>query len=172
MVRALGIVGFVLAAAAGAGCGNGGTDPGGGPTKPLPQVGFVTVDMSTGARAATVQIYGGLDDVPADLISAVTSKIRVATWLADGEVATTDVITIVPRAVLPDGVLRAAYAEIEKQLDANLDASVWYAISVAPQPATYSLPGDANAFAFDGGARGVRFSPAHAPVVASVISCA
>ena len=43
---------------------------------------------------------------------------------------------------------------------------------LAPQPATYSLPSEANAFAFDGGARGVRFSPAHAPVVASVMSCA
>src|SRR6185369_15804444 len=74
--------------------------------------------------------------------------------------------------VLPNGALRAAYAEIEKQLDANLDASVWYAISVAPDPATYTLPDASTAFAFDGGALGVRFSPAHAPVVASVMSCA
>ena len=172
MGRALGIAGLLLAASVVAGCGNSTTDPGGGPTKPLPQIGFVTTDLSTGTRVATVQIYAGLDDVLADLVSAVASKIRVATWPDDVEVTTTEVITSVPHAILPNGAIQAASAEIEKLLDPTLDTSAWYAISVAPQPATYSLPSEANAFAFNGGARGARFSPAHAPVVASVMSCA
>jgi hypothetical protein len=171
MVRTLGIIGLVFASLV-AGCGNGSlTDPGGGPTKPLPQVSFITTDLSTGTRVATVQIYGGLDDVPADLVSAVASKVRVATWPGDGAVPTTEVITSVPYAILPNGAIQPASAEIEKQLDPALDASAWYAISLPPGATEYGTSANPFAFAFSGGARGARFSPAHAPVVASVMSC-
>lgn len=172
VVRALRIALLLLTASVVTSCGNGVTDAGGGPTKPLPQISFVTTDLSTGARVGRVQIYGGLDDVSAGLLSAVALKIRVATWPDDGEVTTTEVITSVPYAMLPNGAIQPASAEIENELDPTLDASAWYAISVAPQPATYTLPSAANAFAFDDGARGVRFSPEHPPVVASVMSCA
>jgi hypothetical protein len=56
IVRVVGIATLLLASFV-AGCAGDKTDPGGGPTKPLPQVGFITIDLSTGARAATVQIY-------------------------------------------------------------------------------------------------------------------
>jgi hypothetical protein len=155
-----------------AGCGSVATDPGGGPTEPLPQISFVTTDLSTGTRVATVRIYAGVDGPSAHLVTSVESQIRVATWPDGEEVTTTQLIELVQPAILPDGSMRGAYGEIQKQLNASADASAWHAIWLAPQPAMYRLPDESAAFAFDGGARGVRFSPAHAPVVASVMSCA
>jgi hypothetical protein len=172
MIQVRDIVGLLLAAPIVAGCGNGRLDPGGGPTEPLPSISFVTTDLSTGTRVATVQVYAGLDGPSAHLVTLVASQLRVATWPDDSEVTTTQVINLVQRAILPNGAESLAYGEIQKQLNASVDASAWHAIRLAPQAATYSLPSEANAFAFDGGARGVRFSPAHAPVVASVMSCA
>jgi hypothetical protein len=172
MVRTLGVTRLLLAVSIVAGCGNGELDPhGGGPMEPLPQISFVTTDLSTGTRVATVQIYAGVDGPSADLLTSVASTIRVATWPGGDEVITTQFITLVQRATLPNGAVRGAYGQIEKQLNAGVDANAWHSISLAPQPGTYSLPGESAAFAFDGGARGVRFSPAHAPVVASVMSC-
>ena len=172
MVRALGIAGLLLAASVVAGCGNSGTDPGGGPTQPLPQIGFVTTDLSTGTRVATVQIYGGLDDVLADLLSAVASKIRVATWPDDVEVRR-------PRSSRASHTQSCRTARSKPRLPRS--KSCWIRLWTRTpgtrsrwrrSRATYSLPSEANAFAFNGGARGARFSPAHAPVVASVMSCA
>jgi len=169
MARVLGIAG--LLAALGAGCGGQRIDPGGGsPTPAPPQISF-TADLSTGARAATVRIdnYRPVSD---ELVNSVASRIRIATWPGDVAVSAIQVITNVMGGQLPNGAQQAAYAEIEMTLDSALDGGAWYAISLPPQPTDYRLPGNDRAFIFDGGMRGVRFSPAHAPVVASVMSCA
>jgi hypothetical protein len=169
--RALGIAG--LLAALGAGCGGQRIDPGGGsPTRPAPQISFVTADLSTGARVAMVRIYNGIDDVPTDVLNTVASGIKVATWPGNVDVSTIQVITNVSGGQLPNGAQRSAYAEIEETLDSALDGNAWYAVSLPARPGEYTLPGEDRAFAFSGGTRGVRFSPAHAPVVASVMSCA
>jgi hypothetical protein len=167
MARRLGTVGLLTTVVAS--CGNGTAAI--GPTKPAPLVVFVTEDLSTGARVASVQIYGGDEDVSAELTSTVASRVRVSTWPGDVEIATTESITNISRSQLPNGAIRAAYAQIDAHFDPPSNASTWYALSLPAAPAEYTLPGEPNAFAFDGGARGVRFSPAHAPVVASVMSC-
>ena len=154
-----------LLGALSAGCGGKQVEPGGGsPTRLAPLISFVTADLSTGARAATVRIddVGPISD---DLVNNVASRIKLATWPGNVEVSGIQVITNVIGG-------QAAYAEIEETLDSALDGNAWYAISLPARPTEYTLPGDARAFALAGGMRGVRFSPAHAPVVASVMSCA
>jgi len=167
--RVLGIAG--LLGALSAGCGGKQVEPGGGsPTRPAPLVSFTTADLSTGARAATVRI-NDIGPISDDLVNNVASRIRIATWPGDVEVSGIQVITNVMGGQLPNGAQQAAYAEIEETLDSALDGNAWYAISLPARPTEYTLPGDARAFALAGGMRGVRFSPAHAPVVASVMSC-
>jgi hypothetical protein len=178
MARALGInrhwglSGLLLTAAA-AGCGGGRTtDPGGGPTQPLPQVTFLTLDLSTGAPNATVRIAAALGDVSPDIVSALESRLRVATWPGDVEVSATETITAVPSKVTQNGVPQPGYTLIDKQLDPAVDTSAWYAISLPATSTDFGVPADPLMFKFDGGARGARFSPAHSPVVASVLACA
>src|SRR6185436_17342650 len=167
--RVVGIAG--LLGALSAGCGGKQVEPGGGsPTPVPPQISF-TADLSTGTRAATVRIdnYRPVSD---DLVNSVASRIRIATWPGDVEVSGIQVITNVMGGQLPNGAQQAAYAEIEETLDSALDGNAWYAISLPARPSDYRLPGNDRAFISNGGMRGVRFSPAHAPVVASVMSCA
>jgi len=166
--RVVGIAGLLGALSAGCG-GKQIESGGGGPTPVPPQISF-TADLSTGARAETVRIddYRPVSD---DLVNSVASRIRVATWPGDVEVSAIQVITNVMGGQLPNGAQQAAYAEIEATLDSVLDGNAWYAVSLPARPTEYRLPGDDRALAFAGGTRGVRFSPAHAPVVASVMSC-
>jgi len=166
--RVVGIAGLLGALSAGCG-GKQIESGGGGPTPVPPQISF-TADLSTGARAETVRIddYRPVSD---DLVNSVSSRIRIATWPGDVAVSAIQVITNVMGGQLPNGAQQAAYAEIKATLDSALEGNAWYAVSLPARPTEYRLPGDDRAFAFAGGARGVRFSPAHAPVVASVMSC-
>jgi len=159
----------VVAASFAVGCGEGGPRSGGAPTKPPPQVAFVTADLSTGVRVASVQISDSGIDVSPELVNTLAAAVRVSTWPGDVEVASTKTITNFP-GQLPGGAQRLAYAQIDWQLDAGLDGNAWYAISLPARPADYTL-GNAFAFRFEGGARGSRLSPSHPPVVGSVMSC-
>lgn len=172
--RALGFGGLLLAATVG-GCGSGALDPGGGigPSKPPLQIAFVTKDLATGTGTPSVQIYAGVEDIASDFVFSVASALRFAIWPSGVEVAKTVTLTNVSHRDLPNGGVQIGYAEIDVHFDpAPPNPSAWYAISLPPMPSEYTLPDASTAFAFDGGARGVRFSPAHAPVVASVMSCA
>jgi hypothetical protein len=172
MVRTLGIEALLVASFV-AGCGTDRTDPGGGPSQTLmPQVSVLTPDLATSAHVATVQIISAYGDVSPDLLEKVAARIRVATWPGDVEVATTEIRSSTMSSVLPNGAQQIGSATIETQLDPALDASAWYAISLPAGATEYGTPVNPFAFVFDGGARGSRFSPAHAPVVASVMSCA
>jgi hypothetical protein len=164
MARALvGIEGLLIASFV-AGCGGGGTDPGAPPR--AAQVVFTT-DRATNAQLASIRIISPNGEVSSDLIATISSKVRVATWPGDVEVATTETILTGMAAVLPNVVYPAGTVVIDRQLDPGLDPSAWYAISL-PASTSYTLP---VGFAFDDGARGSRFSPTHAPVVASITSC-
>src|SRR5262249_9910011 len=65
----------------------------------------------------------------------------------------------------------SAYTNVVEQLDAGLDGNGWYAVSLPASPSQYEISYDWWLFAFDGGNFGVRVSPTHPPVVASVVSC-
>lgn len=169
MVRAVGIGGVVLASFV-AGCGSG-TLGGGGAPPFIPQVDFQTPDRSTGISVGMVRIYS-FDEIPQDLVDTVASRIRVATWPGDIVVPATQTLLAFPTVDLPNGGQMAGYVEIGEQLDPSVDPSAWYAISMPPPTAAYEMPANPTAVALDGGATAVRFSPAHAPVVAVVIACA
>jgi hypothetical protein len=71
----------------------------------------------------------------------------------------------------PGGAVRQGYAQIQVTIDPALDGSPWYAIALPTQASAYRLNGEAALFTFADGTRGVRFSPAHAPLVALVVVC-
>ena len=156
MIRAL--VGMVVASLV-AGCAG---------SSPTPDVVFFTSDRTTSAQVAAIRLISADGVVPSEVIDAVASNIRVATWPDDVEVPTIQTILTGVAAALPNTVVPGGIVMIDRQLDPGLDPSAWYAISLPPSTA-YTLP--AGAFAFADGARGARFSPAHAPVVASFMSC-
>lgn len=159
MIRALvGTAGLAIAALA-AGCGGG--------SPPTPQVVFFTADRTTSAQVAAIRVISADGVVPSAVIDEITSNIRVATWPDDVEVPTSQTILTGVAAAVPNMVVPGGIIMIDRQLDPGLDPSAWYAISVPPS-AAYTLP---TYFAFDGGVRGSRFSPAHAPVVARFMSC-
>ena len=133
-VRAAGLMALIAASFA-PGCREGGPRSGGAPTKPPPQVAFVTADLSTGVRIASVQISDSGIDVSAELVNTIAAAVRVSTWPSDAEVATTKTITNIP-GQLPGGAPRLAYAQIDWLLDAGLDGNAWYAISMPARPGT------------------------------------
>lgn len=159
MNRALvGLAGLVVASLV-AGCGDG--------PPPTPQVVFFTSDRTTSAQVAAIRIISADGVVPTEVIDTVAANIRVATWPGDVEVPTIQTILTGIAAAPENMVVPGGIVMIDRQLDPSLDPSAWYAISLPPS-AAYSLP---TLFAFDGGVRGSRFSPAHAPVVAWFMSC-
>jgi len=162
---AAGLTGLVAVALA-AGCGGTGGEH---LTKPPPRIDFLTADLSTGVGVASFQItdYGG--DVPDSLLQRVAAGVRVASWPSDLEVASAQTITTVPGGQLANGAQVMAYAQIDETLDAGLDGSKWYAVS-APVGTDYVI-NEGSVFIFQNGLRGIRLSPAHPPVVASVMSC-
>jgi len=78
-VRAAGLMALIAASFA-PGCGEGGPRSGGAPTKPPPQVAFVTADLSTGVRIASVQISDSGIDVSAEIVNTIAAAVRVSTW--------------------------------------------------------------------------------------------
>jgi hypothetical protein len=170
MARTVAVGGLVLASIV-AGCGNARLGSGGEPIW-MPQVDFQTRDRSTGVSVAAVRIYD--ENTPRDVVDMVATRIRVATWPGDVEAPTTQTLLSFPSVQIGNGGREVGYVEIDEELDPSLDASAWYAISM-PMPAStapYSMPASIAALALDGGATGVRFSPAHAPVVSSIVVCA
>jgi hypothetical protein len=170
MRGALGVVGLVVASFI-AGCRSGQLGDGGGGPPRLPQVNFQTLDRSTGVGFGAVRIYTFEDEVPQDVVDMVASRIRVATWPGDVEVPTTQTLLKYPTVDIPNGQL-AGYVEIDEQLDPSLDPSAWYVLSMPAPAESYSMPATVGVLALSGGATGVRFSPAHAPVVRGVSACA
>jgi len=161
---AAGLMGLVAVALL-AGCGPGGEHL----TRPPPQINFLTADLSTGGGVASFQITNGVDAVPDYLLQRVAAGTRVASWPSDLEVASAQTVTTVPGGQLPNGAQMLAHSQIDETLDAGLDGSQWYAVSV-PVGTDYVI-NEAPVFIFQNGMRGVRLSPAHPPVVASVMSC-
>ena len=135
-----------------------------------PRVDFLTADLSTGFGVASIQISNGVDDIPDLVLKSVASKVRVATWPGDLEVPSTQTVTTVPGGQLANGAQVMSRDQIDVQLDAALDGSGWYGVTVGLEAGLYVIDLD-PLFAFQNGGRGVRLSPAHAPVVASVMSC-
>jgi hypothetical protein len=161
---------LLIAAAFATGCRETVTEV--GPTKPPPAVFFATDDQTTGVRAVSIWVTDSGFDVPQDLVSRIAAQVRVSTWPGDVEVPSTSTITTIPGEQLPGGGLRFAHGQIDQELDATLDGSGWYAVSVAQKPGDYPFQNEAVLFSFDGRSFGVRVSPAHPPAVASVLACA
>jgi|KBSMisStaDraftv2_1062788.scaffolds.fasta_scaffold465481_2 hypothetical protein len=154
-----------------AGCDGGGGTPG-EPIRPPPAISYATADLSTGVRAASIQVRDSLKDVSLDFLDAIVRGIRVATWPGDVAVPATFATSTVAGGQTTAGGIIDGHGQIDVRLDDALDGSAWYAISLPEQPADYGFPGSSVLFAFDGARLGVRISPAHAPVIASVLSCA
>jgi hypothetical protein len=173
MARVAAGVLVVAAACFAAGCRE--DDPPGGsePRLPLPFVGFVTSDLSTSVHLASLRISNNGRDVPLDLVNTVVAQLRVSTWPGDVPVAASATVATFPGEQLANGGLRAGYGQIDLTLDAALDGSGWYGVSL-PERRTndYQVSNDLILFTFAGGALGVRISPAHPPVVSSAKSCA
>jgi hypothetical protein len=159
----------LLAVALTAGCT---TDDRGGPepTKSLQQVAIDPADLSTGASGGEIWLNGP-DDVTSEMVSSLAPQIRIATFPGNVVVPATQSVVTTPRTVSPNGVPVPALAQIHEDLDAGLDGSGWYAVSLPATSSQYVLTTDHWLFAFADGRRGVRLSPTHPPVVASVMSC-
>jgi hypothetical protein len=161
----------LLGAAVAAGCGN---EPlgGGEPTKQPLQVAFVATDLATGMRDQFVSITAEYDVTP-EMVSWVAPDVRVASFPGDELVPATQSINDVPSTVTPELVQVPARAEVWERLDTSVDGNGWYAITLPPAttPARYAVTTEWWLFAFSNGTRGVRWSPNHPPVVASLVSC-
>jgi len=162
---------LVVASSFAAGCFQDGPMSGPVPSTPLPLVNFMTSDLSTGVRLVSVRITDGGDTVSAELIATIAPAVRVSTWPGDVEVASSEAVSSSPGGQDPSGAGRFGYAQIDRTLDAAVDGSVWYRVSLPRRPADYQVSSDLTLSTFAGGALGVRISPAHRPVVASVMSC-
>src|SRR5450631_3221530 len=165
---AAGLTGL-LAVALAAGCGNDSLGGGGPPTQ-LQQVAIAPADLSTGVSGGEVWINGP-DDVTSAMVSSIAPQIRIVSFPGDVVVPATPSVVTTPRTVSPNGVPVPALAQIHEDLDAGLDGSGWYAVSLPASSSQYLLTTDWWLFAFEGGRRGIRWSPTHPPVVASVMSC-
>lgn len=124
--------------------------------------------MSTGGRTVSVAINGS-DDITPDVADMIASRIRVANFQGV-VVPATQSITITSRSMSPDGVPTPAFAVIVEELDDSLPGGQWYVVSLPASPSQYAVD-RAWAYTFADGRLGVVLSPAHPPVVASVMSC-
>lgn len=162
----------VVGAAFTAGCSEDWQTTGPPPTPPPPFVNFTTPDLSTGVRIVSIRIANHNSDVPLDLLNAVAAQIRVSTWPGDVQVDASQTVATFRAEQLANGAERAAYGQIDEMLDATVDGSGWYGVSLPQrQTADYQVSSDLTLSTFAGGALGVRISPAHPPVVSSVMSC-
>jgi hypothetical protein len=161
----------VVAASFAAGCFEDGPMSGPAPSIPPPLVNFMTSDLSTGVRVASVRISDGGRTVSAELMAKIAPAIRVSTWPGDVEVASSETVSTFPGGQDPSGAGRFGYAQIDRTLDAALDGNGWYAVSLPRRPADYQVSSDLVLSTFAAGALGIRISPAHPPVVSSVMSC-
>ena len=134
---------------------------------------FMTSDLSTGVRVATIRIGNYDSDVPLDLVNALAVPVRVSTWPGDVPVPATQTVSTFPEEQLPNGGRRAAYGQIDLTLVETLDGNGWYQVSLPRQGTDdYQVSGGVFLSGFVGGPFGVRISPAHPPVVSKVMSCA
>jgi hypothetical protein len=127
-------------------------------------------DLSTGFDAVTVLISAEYDVTP-EMVNRIAPQLRVASFPGNVVVPATQSIVNTPRFVNNHNVTVSAFTNVEEQLDAGLDGSEWYAVSLPANPSRYVLTTDWWLFAFEDGNLGVRVSPTHPPVVASMMSC-
>lgn len=161
----------VVATSFTAGCGGPTSDEMGTGSLGVPQIFFMTSDLSTGARIASIRIEHNGWDVPLDLVNAIAARVRVSTWPGDVQAPSSQTISTFPREQLSGGGERLGYGQIDRMLDATLDGNGWYGISLPQRPADYHIGSDLVLSPFADGALGVRISPSHPPVVSSVMSC-
>jgi len=143
-----------------------------GPSKPPPGALFMTADPTTGVRTVSIWINDSGRDVPEDLVRRIAGQVRASTWPGDLEVPSTATITTIPSEQVPGVGTSVGRGQIDLEIDAPVDASGWYAVSLTEKPGEYGVQNQAVLFSFDDGSRGVRVSPAHPPMVASVLACA
>lgn len=166
----VGVIGL-LATALAAGCFKDGPTSLPAPTPGPPTISFQTADQSTGVSAVSIWVSDSGSDVPLELLRGIAMRVRVSTWPGGADVPSTATITTTAGEQLPNGAERLAYGQIEQQVDGAVEGNGWYAVSLPERAGDYRL-NEAVLFSFGGGAFGVRISPAHPPVVASVMSCA
>ena len=153
-----------------AGCGGGQPPP--DDLRPRYAVGFFTADLSTGSPAASIRITYANADIPIDVVDMFAAKVRISAWPEGNMVGVTLATSTVPGGQLPNGSQMIAYGRIDVQLDPALPRDSWYGISIRDLPLDASWLDDGGLFAFADMSRGIRISPAHAPIVASVLWCA
>src|SRR5262249_13101941 len=127
--------------------------------------------LTTGDSTASVQIRDTLRDVSLDLVNMVQSDTRVSTWPANAQASATATPSTVPGGQT-GGSLMYAHGQLDWQLEGVSQDAGWVALALPDGPGVYHVQDDGSLFAFAGGGRGIRISPAHAPIVASVLSCA
>lgn len=135
-------------------------------------VDIVTADLSTGTRTVTITLRKDGSEVSSDLLAQFAPSINVKTWPEGDVVAVTRNMSVVlGGGQLPNGAqLANGYGQIDVQLDDTLDGSAWYSVSIASLPLGYRWD-QSKLFVFDDASMGIRVSPAHSPVVRSILSC-
>jgi len=155
-----------------AGLGHGcGSQPPGDDLRPQYAVGFVTADLSTGSPWASLRITYGAGDVPMDVVDMFAAKVRMTAWPQGNNVDAAFSNSTSAGGQLTGGGQIQAYGLIDVRPDDSLPRAAWYAISIADLPTGSYVLDNGDLVVFADGSRGIRISPAHGPVVASVLWC-
>jgi hypothetical protein len=146
----------------------GGVDP------PLVEtISFSTSDLATAVTGATIRIQGTSDEISQESVDRIAARVVARSWPALVPVASTRATRSLTGGGQTDngGQRPPGYGEIRVEVDSTLLESAWLAVSLSDVPLGYTWQDEGNLFLFSDGMRGVRISPDHAPVVASVLAC-
>jgi hypothetical protein len=161
--RALGIGVACVGAVGLGGCGDGASGPLAGYA-----VSLEVPDLSTGTTMVSVVVDGEGQDVSNASVSAIADTATTTIW-PDGTAVPVDFSNeLISRSENnePRVAGRATW-----RLTSAADPQPWYSISFPPLPAGYRWRDESELFRLNSGRRGIRISPAHAPVLSGVMVC-
>jgi hypothetical protein len=132
-------------------------------------VGFLTGELATGVGKASVAIRGPSDLTQA--IQTISGAVRVFAWPELVPVGAAKTTGIVMDGQTENGALILGYGWIDLQLDAGVNEALWYGVGMMNMPEGFRWLDESALFTFGDGTKGIRFSPAHPPVVTSLVAC-
>jgi hypothetical protein len=133
-------------------------------------ISFSIADLSTGVWGATLTVYAEGRTVTLDVLKEVADQVRVFSWPSNASVVPTVTMGL---GTSPDAGFPAIAGSgwIDVELDPANDAASWFGLTLAKLPEGHRFQAETALFAFAAGVRGVRFSPKHAPLIASLLAC-
>ena len=149
------------------------------PEKSLPPpsatyaISFADGELTTGVPVISVVLRLGTEDVTLQPTDQIALELRTTTWPELSPVSTAQRTSIIPGiGQTPSGAQgEGDRGQIDVELAAAEDPTRWYAVAIPSVPRGFRWQNESALFSFTDGSKGVRFSPEHAPVVASLMAC-